>query len=271
MNEELAREAEEAEKLAKLRWGPTGFQCPHCPHRHAYVLRRRPRVRECRRCGRQTSVTSGTLMHRTRLPLSAWAQYGQQLESRPQPLTITQLTQLLRIARSSAWLMSHKMMSASAPPLTEQGQYHPWRVRVRRPKRPLCSTAPDWLREIHERHRMGLIHPVEIHSALELVGPHARLEQVGLAPPQIARLWQRSVGRPKPSFDPHDLFRWLHERLRLVHRTVSLQWLPHWLGAHLAAWNRAPGQWAWARAVLAVGPRPLRLLDPWLGLFPRGL
>jgi hypothetical protein len=49
---------------------------------------------------------------------------------------------------------------------------------------------------------------------------------------------------------------------------VSMRWLPRWLAGQLAAWNRVPGELGWASAVLTLGPRPLYLLDPWLGLFP---
>jgi hypothetical protein len=36
------------------------------------VLKSRPRLYECLDCGRQTSITAGTAMHRTKLPLTAW-------------------------------------------------------------------------------------------------------------------------------------------------------------------------------------------------------
>jgi len=51
--------------LAQLRW-PEGFLCARCAGRTAYRLAARPRVFECAGCGRQHSVTSGTVFHRTR-------------------------------------------------------------------------------------------------------------------------------------------------------------------------------------------------------------
>jgi len=56
--------------LAKLRW-PTGFQCPQCGHDHGYWSKQQGRY-ECASCHRQTSVTSGTLFHATKLPLTKW-------------------------------------------------------------------------------------------------------------------------------------------------------------------------------------------------------
>src|SRR5271169_3540557 len=52
--------------LFKRRW-PDGFVCPGCGKRRAVGLKSRPRLHECLDCGRQTSVTAGTTMHRSKL------------------------------------------------------------------------------------------------------------------------------------------------------------------------------------------------------------
>ena len=57
--------------LFKQRW-PDGFVCPVCDKRRMVALKSRPRLYECLDCGRQTSITAGTAMHRSRLPLTAW-------------------------------------------------------------------------------------------------------------------------------------------------------------------------------------------------------
>jgi hypothetical protein len=57
--------------LIKRRW-PDGFACPGCGKCRAVGLKSRPRLHECLDCGRQTSVTAGTAMHRSKLPLTAW-------------------------------------------------------------------------------------------------------------------------------------------------------------------------------------------------------
>ena len=56
--------------LAASRW-PEGFSCPGCGGRRAWVLERR-HLWECSACALQTSVTAGTVMHRTRTPLRTW-------------------------------------------------------------------------------------------------------------------------------------------------------------------------------------------------------
>ena len=62
-------EYEMAEWFAAIRW-PDGFRCRRCSGGRATHLRSRPRVFECRDCRAQNSVTAGTVLHRTKLPLS---------------------------------------------------------------------------------------------------------------------------------------------------------------------------------------------------------
>ena len=64
-----------AAHIAKMRW-PDGFRCPACGHAAAWTLRHKARTRQCTRCARQTSVTAGTLLHGSKLPLTAGAQGG---------------------------------------------------------------------------------------------------------------------------------------------------------------------------------------------------
>ncbi len=56
--------------LRSIRW-PNGFQCSHCGHEHGYWTAAYDRF-ECACCHRQASVTSGTLFHATKLPLTKW-------------------------------------------------------------------------------------------------------------------------------------------------------------------------------------------------------
>jgi predicted RNA-binding Zn-ribbon protein involved in translation (DUF1610 family) len=60
-----------AEYLAAARW-PDGFVCPACGGTKAWRLETEPWTYECARCGHQTSVTAGTIMHKSRLPLTTW-------------------------------------------------------------------------------------------------------------------------------------------------------------------------------------------------------
>ena len=62
--EELCREC-----LAKVRW-TEGFVCPKCGGRRYCKLSNG--LYQCSDCRRQTSVTAGTFMHRSHVPLTKW-------------------------------------------------------------------------------------------------------------------------------------------------------------------------------------------------------
>jgi len=56
--------------LAACRW-PDGYRCSRGAHAEAFELASRG-LWQCKGCGRQTSVTAGTVLHRTRVALSLW-------------------------------------------------------------------------------------------------------------------------------------------------------------------------------------------------------
>ena len=57
--------------LIEMRW-PNGFVCPACGHEKGWALRRKAHTFECAGCRRQTSVTAGTILHASKLPLTVW-------------------------------------------------------------------------------------------------------------------------------------------------------------------------------------------------------
>jgi transposase-like protein len=67
---EFGTEENCAEYLAHKRW-KEGFSCPKCQHTAYYYIQTR-QLYECQQCHYQTSVTAGTLLHKTKLPLTTW-------------------------------------------------------------------------------------------------------------------------------------------------------------------------------------------------------
>ena len=59
-----------AEHLAKQRWA-LGFKCPACGHDQFWFLAGRGLL-DCKVCRHQTSLTSGTIFHKTRTSLVKW-------------------------------------------------------------------------------------------------------------------------------------------------------------------------------------------------------
>src|SRR5262245_24764980 len=70
-NDPYGGDAEElcADVLAGLRW-PRDFICPCCGDTKGWRVRRGQW--KCHACHRQTSVTAGTILARTRIPLLHW-------------------------------------------------------------------------------------------------------------------------------------------------------------------------------------------------------
>ena len=60
-----------ASYLFAARW-PAGFVCPGCRGARAWTLKTKVDTFECASCGRQTSVTAGTVLHASKLPLTVW-------------------------------------------------------------------------------------------------------------------------------------------------------------------------------------------------------
>ena len=65
----FASEQDCAEYLEWIRW-PTGFVCPECGGKETWRTDRG--LWHCRKCGRQTSVTVGTVFEDSRKPLRLW-------------------------------------------------------------------------------------------------------------------------------------------------------------------------------------------------------
>lgn len=106
------------EYLAASRW-PEGFRCPGCGGRRAWVLGRR-HLRECAECHLQTSVTAGTVMHRTRTPLRLWFWAAYLVATHTPGISAVQLQRQLGISRyETAWLILQKLRRAMVAPERE--------------------------------------------------------------------------------------------------------------------------------------------------------
>src|SRR3982750_4739056 len=64
-------EAACARWLLEKRW-PDGFRCPACGHDKGWELARERLTLQCAACERQVSVTAGTVLHGSHLPLRTW-------------------------------------------------------------------------------------------------------------------------------------------------------------------------------------------------------
>ena len=109
-------EAACARHLAAKRW-PDGFVCPSCGHDRGWELKRRRASWECAACGKETSVTAGTIMHRSHLPLKTWFTAAHIVTSHSNGISALQLQAQLGLGSyKSAWLLLHKLRRAMVAP-----------------------------------------------------------------------------------------------------------------------------------------------------------
>ena len=101
--------------LIDSRW-PDGYRCPRCGHGKAYELTSRA-VMKCRRCGYQASVTAGTVLHATRLPLPKWFWAAYLVATHTPGISAVQLQRQLGLKRyETAWAMLQKLRRAMVRP-----------------------------------------------------------------------------------------------------------------------------------------------------------
>ena len=122
LREFQARFADEAacrQYLAASRW-PEGYRCPRCDHDTALPLPGRGLMR-CRVCRYDTSVTAGTMLHRTRTPLTQWFWTAYLVTTHTPGLSALQLQRQLGIRRyETAWTMLQKLRRAMVRPDRER-------------------------------------------------------------------------------------------------------------------------------------------------------
>lgn len=102
------------EYLYKLRWSD-GFVCPKCGHGNAWKTGEL--LYECANCGRQTSVTAGTIFQDTRKPLRNWFTAIWWVTTQKNGASAAGLQQVLGLGSyQTAWTWLHKIRTAMVDP-----------------------------------------------------------------------------------------------------------------------------------------------------------
>jgi len=93
--------------LTACRW-PDGFSCPRCGHERAYELVNQGR-HQCTKCRHQVSLTSGTVLLRTKIPLTHWFWAAYLITTDKRGVSaLLQQRQLGLSSYETAWMMLHK-------------------------------------------------------------------------------------------------------------------------------------------------------------------
>ena len=95
--------------LAEKRW-PNGFVCPKCGHQRGYTLCKG--YFQCTSCRYQASVTAGTIMHRSHLPLTKWFLAFYQVTQDKRGISAVQLSKNLDVTYKTAWYLLYRIRKA---------------------------------------------------------------------------------------------------------------------------------------------------------------
>ena len=102
--------------LFAARW-PTGFRCPGCAGRESWPHGGKRFTYECASCGKQTSVTAGTILHGSKLPLTVWFWASYLMSTHSNGISALQLQKQLALGSyKTAWLLAAKLRRAMTAP-----------------------------------------------------------------------------------------------------------------------------------------------------------
>lgn len=102
------------EHLEKIQW-PHGPVCPHCGNVDAARITKlqgkstRPGVYKCKECAKPFTVTVGTVLERSHIPLNVWLAASALMAASKNGVSAHQLHRMLGITYKSAWFMAHRL------------------------------------------------------------------------------------------------------------------------------------------------------------------
>ena len=108
------------EWLEKQRW-PHGPVCPHCGNADQAKITglkgkaHRPGLYQCAECREQFTVTVGSVMERSKIPLHKWVLAMHLMGSSKKGMSAHQLHRMLGITYQSAWFLAHRIREAMRP------------------------------------------------------------------------------------------------------------------------------------------------------------
>jgi len=117
--------------LEAIRW-PDGPYCPHCGNSDPARIRKlagkstRPGLHQCNECREHFTVTVGTVMERSKIPLHKWVAAFHMMNASKKGMSAHQLHRMLGITYKSAWFLAHRvreaMIETGPTPMGGEGQ-----------------------------------------------------------------------------------------------------------------------------------------------------
>lgn len=118
------------EHLERLRW-PNGPACPKCGSAEVYRLTRkaestrgcRAGLLKCKYCRKQFTVTVGTVMEDSHIPLRKWVIAMYMLCCSKKGISAHQIHRMLGLSYKSAWFLMHRVRFAMTEPAMREKLY----------------------------------------------------------------------------------------------------------------------------------------------------
>ena len=115
---EFIDEDKAREHIESTRW-PNGAVCVHCggtERIYAIAPREERKIRKglykCGDCGKQFSVTVGTIFEKSKVPLNKWLMAIHLMCASKKGMSSKQLERMLGVTYKTAWFMSHRIREA---------------------------------------------------------------------------------------------------------------------------------------------------------------
>jgi transposase-like protein len=96
--------------LFERRWSE-GFVCPKCGHKEYFNIQSR-HLYQCKACNHQASVTAGTIMDKSRTPLTKWFLALYLMSEDKRGISALSLKDKIGVAYQTAWTMCQKIRYA---------------------------------------------------------------------------------------------------------------------------------------------------------------
>ncbi len=108
------------EHLESLLW-PDGPHCPRCGVFGDRITKlkgksTRPGVHKCKDCRKPFTVTIGTVMERSKIPLCKWVMAAQLMASSKKGMSALQLKRMLGTTYETAWFLFHRLRECAIDP-----------------------------------------------------------------------------------------------------------------------------------------------------------
>lgn len=114
--------------LEAIRW-PHGPNCPHCGNADQYKIAKvegrkqshRSGLHYCNECKGQFTVTVGSVMERSKVPLHKWVFAFHLYASSKKGMSAHQLHRMLGVTYKTAWFMAHRIREAMKEDVASSG------------------------------------------------------------------------------------------------------------------------------------------------------